>query len=47
MLFFDDQHYNCREVGQLGVVCQLTPDGLTLKAWQAGLAAFAKTRQKR
>ena len=44
MVFFDDDPANIRDVGALGVVCQLTPDGVTAAAWEAGLGAFAKAR---
>jgi hypothetical protein len=36
-----------RDVGPLGVVCQLTPRGVTQGAWEAGLAAFAASRPRR
>lgn len=41
MLFFDDDPYNIREVGALGVVCVLTPDGVTRDAYRKGLELFA------
>ena len=46
MIFFDDCTYgdNCREVASQcqGVTCIRTPNGLTEKEFDAGLAAFAR-----
>ena len=44
MVFFDDDPANIRDVAPLGVVCQLTPDGVTAAAWEAALGAYAKAR---
>jgi len=41
MIFFDDDPANIRDVGSLGVVSILTPDGVTREAWDRGMEAFA------
>lgn len=44
MLFFDNESWNVREVGALGVVSVYTPKGMTGAAWREGLAKFAAAR---
>jgi len=40
MLFFDNERYNIREVGELGVTCVYCPDGMSMEHWERGLDAF-------
>ena len=44
MLFFDNEWYNIREVGELGVTCIHCPDGLSLEQFERGLDAFHQTK---
>lgn len=46
MCFFDDDPVNIRDVSSLGVVCVLTPDGVTSDAWEKGLRDYAKAHGK-
>mmetsp|Transcript_19804 Transcript_19804/g.39270 ORF Transcript_19804/g.39270 Transcript_19804/m.39270 type:complete len:181 (+) Transcript_19804:90-632(+) len=46
MIFFDDDPANIRDVGSLGVVSILTPDGVTREAWDRGMEAFALSVSK-
>ena len=41
MIFFDDQTGNCQTVSKLGVVCVLTPNGVTREHFNKGLEQFA------
>ena len=40
MIFFDNQMDNIHSVGQLGVHCVYTPQGMTLKHFQKGLQLY-------
>ena len=33
MAFFDNEHWNIKQVSKLGVKCVYTPDGMTQKDW--------------
>ena len=46
MLFFDNEHYNCAEVAQLGTSCVYCPGGLKDEHWAKGLAQFAAARRR-
>lgn len=40
MCFFDNEHWNIRSVGNLGVKCFHTPQGMTQEAWNQALQHF-------
>jgi magnesium-dependent phosphatase 1 len=40
MLFFDNEAGNIRNVSKIGVKCMYAPDGMTMEAWEQGLALF-------
>ena len=42
MLFFDNEYGNIAAVEKMGVRAVHCPDGMTLEAWQRGLAMFKK-----
>uniref|UniRef100_T1J551 Magnesium-dependent phosphatase 1 n=1 Tax=Strigamia maritima TaxID=126957 RepID=T1J551_STRMM len=46
MLFFDDEHRNIAEVGNLGVTCIWVQGGMTLKELDQGLKAFDQARDE-
>ena len=40
MVFFDNEYENVRSVGQLGVKCYHTPNGMTREDWNQSLEDF-------
>ena len=40
MVFFDNEHWNIQSVGQLGVKCYHTPDGMRKEDWNQCLKDF-------
>mmetsp|Transcript_22457 Transcript_22457/g.48682 ORF Transcript_22457/g.48682 Transcript_22457/m.48682 type:complete len:196 (-) Transcript_22457:1313-1900(-) len=40
MVFFDNEHWNIQSVGQLGVKCYHTPNGMTREDWSQCLEDF-------
>ncbi|EEH59168.1 uncharacterized protein MICPUCDRAFT_56791 [Micromonas pusilla CCMP1545] len=44
MLFFDNEEQNTRDVATLGVTCVLCVGGMTERAWEDGLRAFAEKK---
>lgn len=40
MVFFDNESGNIRSVGELGVKCIYTPNGMEIKHWQEAKSAF-------
>lgn len=40
MIFFDNQYGNCQDVAKVGVTSVYTPEGVTRKAFEEGLAKF-------
>jgi len=45
MIFFDNQYGNCQDVAKVGVTSVYTPDGVTRKAFDEGLAKFPSPGQ--
>ncbi|KAK3284815.1 hypothetical protein CYMTET_7559 [Cymbomonas tetramitiformis] len=45
MIFFDNEHRNCKDVSALGVTCVYTPDGMTKRNWEEGLKTFAQKKR--
>ena len=46
MIFFDDDPQNIRDVGSLGVLSVLTPQGGTREVWERGLADYGAAQKK-
>ena len=45
MIFFDNQYGNCQDVAKVGVTSVYTPQGVTRKAFDDGLASFPSPGQ--
>uniref|UniRef100_UPI00398F5D23 magnesium-dependent phosphatase 1 n=1 Tax=Pristiophorus japonicus TaxID=55135 RepID=UPI00398F5D23 len=45
MIFFDDEDRSIVEVGKLGVLCILVPNGMTMKLLKEGLVKFAELQK--